>query len=116
MRASYYDMAQICRDGHIINMNANRYPEHNQKSCNRCGATTITDCQYCGTKIRGEYYVDGVINLGPREFTAPLYCHECGKPYPWTDATLKAAQELVDMATDLTDGERSNLKEDIGDQ
>jgi len=106
-----YDIAQICTNGHVVNANSIRFPEDNQNFCSKCGASTSTECQYCDTPIRGRHM------HGPshRRYRVPLYCHECSKPYPWTDALIKAAHELTDMADNLTDEERNNLKEDIDD-
>lgn len=98
--SDYYDVAQICTNGHVITGNSMEFPQHKQKFCSKCGASINGNVS--GTNV-------GIWN------DLPLHCHECGKPYPWTDAILKAAQELADMADNLTDGEREELKEDIGD-
>ena len=36
----------------------------------------------------------------------PSFCPDCGEPYPWTEAKLKAAQELTDLNEDLSPEER----------
>ena len=45
----------------------------------------------------------------------PIFCPDCGKPYPWTEAKLKAAQELADLLEDLTSEEREILKKSFDD-
>jgi hypothetical protein len=44
---------------------------------------------------------------------APRFCHECGQPYPWTEAKLAAAQELADELEGLTSEEREKLKASV---
>jgi hypothetical protein len=29
------------------------------------------------------------------KYTCPVYCPKCGNPYPWTEAALKAAEDLA---------------------
>lgn len=108
-----YDTAQICLHGHVINRESNDKPQHNQKFCSECGASTVNACRSCKTPIRGRYRLSNVQYLG--KIPPPLHCHECGKPYPWTGAMLKAARELINEAPNLEDEEREELKQDIDD-
>lgn len=111
MGEGVYRVAQVCINGHAINESADVYPQHNQDFCDKCGASTITTCQYCNTPIRGDYFLPGVIGFDA--YTPPRFCHKCGKGYPWTEAKLTAAEELADMIENLTEGERSELKQSI---
>jgi len=45
-----YHLAQICKNGHVINTCADIHPERNQKYCEKCGALTITHCENCGDR------------------------------------------------------------------
>jgi hypothetical protein len=108
-----YDIAQICTNGHLINSSYSSYPEFNKKFCDKCGAPTITNCGYCNTSIRGYYHSSGVISFS--DITIPSFCHECGKPYPWTEAKVKAAKELSDELENLTPQEREILKKSLDD-
>ncbi len=45
----------------------------------------------------------------------PIFCPDCGKPYPWTEAKLKAAQELADGLDNLSKEERDILKKSLDD-
>ena len=45
----------------------------------------------------------------------PSFCPDCGKPYPWTEAKLKAAQELADLNEDLSPEAREILKKSFDD-
>lgn len=67
-----------------------------QPFCTKCGAKTLDCCQYCQTKI----------NLGRR----PAYCGSCGKPFPWTETALRAADELADESDELSDQDKATLK------
>ena len=57
----YYDVAQICLNGHVITDIAHRAPQPD------------------------------VICLSGSSPKAPAFCHNCGKSYPWTQAKLAAA-------------------------
>ena len=109
MSNGWYDTAQICIKGHVVNSMSKSHPEHNKKFCDKCGEPTITNCQKCNAPIKGYYHY---------LYNHPLYspnlpssfCPECGKPYPWTEAKLKAAKELTDLLEDLSAEEREILK------
>lgn len=104
-----YDIAQICINGHVINSRAQSNPERNQKFCDICGEQTITECPQCKNPIRGNYHVPGVLAIG-FEYIPPKFCHNCGKPYTWTEMKLRTAQELADEVENLTPAERDILK------
>ncbi len=113
MRDNYYDTAQICLNGHVINSFALSSPESNQKHCAECGVPTITACVDCKSLIRGYYHVAGV--FAADHYHKPSYCYDCGKPYPWTKASLDAAQELTDELEQLNAEERQQLKDSLPD-
>ena len=108
MSDSYYDLAQICENGHVANSMARDYPISNQDHCDKCGSQTIMACPACETEIRGYYHIPGVI--GGRKYKAPAFCHKCGEPFPWTTAALHAAEDLADELDDLSDDEKESLK------
>jgi len=105
-----YDVAQVCRSGHMINSSAIDYPEFSKDFCSECGQPTLTDCEHCHTPIRG--HLRGVMSV--REPPTPNFCHGCGRPYPWTETALNAARELAD-ALSVTDAEKQLLKADLED-
>ena len=45
----------------------------------------------------------------------PAYCHNCGKPYPWTEATLQTAEHIIDMLDELTPDQKKQLVDFIPD-
>jgi len=111
----YYTTAQICLNGHTITTSAGTHPEFDSKFCDECGAATIMECQQCRTKIRGYYHTPGLsipLGLG---YVPPKFCHNCGKPYPWTDAKLAAAKEFTSEIEGLDAEEREILSKSIED-
>ena len=85
--------------------------EFTKEFCDECGALTITVCQSCNLRIRGAYR-DALI-AGP--YFPPKFCEGCGKSFPWTEAKLKAAQELADEQDNLIPEERETLKKSLDD-
>lgn len=111
MSGGHYDVAQICENGHVITARARGRANLNQDFCDTCGARTIVSCPSCSTDIRGHYHVPGVIGFGG--YSAPAYCHSCGKPFPWTESSMAAAEELVEEMGELTSEERELLKRSL---
>lgn len=109
----WHDVAQICTNGHCITAYARSSPEFTQNFCKKCGAATVTSCQSCNAEIQGEYHVEGV--LGFSEYKVPAFCHDCGKPYPWTKTKLKAARDLAQEMENISDEEKEILKKSIDD-
>ncbi len=108
----YYDTAQICLNGHVINGAIRKYPEDNSAFCRTCGAQTITDCPNCNASIKGNSYGDSFAFSCELKF--PNYCENCGKPFPWTEAAIKAAQDLA-QELELTPEEKTSLTGAIED-
>lgn len=107
----YYDTAQVCLNGHMVNSSYQSMPEFNERFCNKCGTQTITQCPDCKSPIRGNYECENVIAPGPSKPNS--FCHECGKPYPWTERGLEAAKELADEFETLNSVERDELKKSL---
>lgn len=113
MGDSYYDTAQICMNGHVVNTMAATSPQSNQNHCADCGAQTIMTCPSCNAQIRGYYHVPEVI--GFFDYHKPSYCHNCGEAFPWTASSLEAARELADELDNLTKDEKEQLKNSFPD-
>ena len=109
----WYDTAQICLNGHVINEMSVASQQHNQKFCQKCGTATITACPSCRANIRGYYHIPGA--FGCSELNSPKFCFNCGQPYPWTESQLQAAKELADEVENLTPEEKESLKLSIDD-
>jgi len=112
--SGYYDTAQICLNGHVINDNFHDHPVHNQDYCDKCGESTIFKCLSCQAEIRGSYEVPNVIGGGGISH-APNFCHKCGKPYPWTVKKLEAVREMMDELEELSSEEKEKLKNSLDD-
>lgn len=105
--AEFPEGVQMCMRGHVLNEQARWNPDANMKFCPQCGGASIIECSICHGPITsaGNPY---------REFIRPAFCAECGKPFPWTETGLSAADELTDEL-DLSAAEKSTLKGDIRD-
>lgn len=108
-----YDTAQVCLYGHIITQAAESSPQLQKKYCKKCGQPTIMECQGCGKKIQGKYHTRGVLVVSSKTPPPPNFCHECGKPYPWTETRIQAAKELADELDELSDDEKEKLKKSL---
>jgi len=109
-----YDVAQICLKGHVTNDSTQQHPQANKKFCPQCGSETITGCRHCEYPIRGDYMSDVVVVVGVH-YKPPAYCENCGKPYPWTERAISEARRLAKELPGLTDEEKSQITESLGD-
>lgn len=114
MSDSWYDVAQICDNGHVVTSMLRDAPQHVRKFCQKCGAPTLHTCPKCDTDIPGYYHVPGVIDFTSR-YKAPSYCGECGAPYPWAETALSELHEIAKMVEGLSDEERERLEGAIDD-
>lgn len=108
---SYYNTAQVCMNGHVINSMADEYPESNAPYCDQCGEKTITACPDCNAKIKGHYNVPGVVSFAG--YQKPGFCDSCGKQYPWTQRTQEAIYELIEFSDKLSDTEKADFKDSV---
>jgi hypothetical protein len=97
---SWYDVMQVCRNGHKITGQSLQHPEDMRKKCPICGEGTITECPACGSKIQGYKHTPGF--MYPDNTKPPKFCHNCGKRYPWAkeippDVEDKKNQPLVTL-------------------
>lgn len=134
----FYKTAQICENGHLRNTDMEYHAAKNEDCCSICGAKVISACPYCGSPLRGEYFavkpcssatvydafgeahsarrVSGAKNIRiSREVQVSAFCCKCGKPYPWTEATLKTAENIINMLDELTEDQKKQLIDFIPD-
>ena len=111
MKDGEYDVAQICLNGHPINDSMTTHPEDNKEFCDKCGSKTITICRNCKAQIQGR--MEGYLGLS--EYTAPAFCYNCGKAFPWTEAKIQAAHDLAQELEDISEDEKRMLSESIDD-
>lgn len=112
-RSEGWEIAQICLNGHVTNSTTIQYPQHSQQHCDKCGEPTITQCPACNTPIRGEYQYANVVAL--THYQAPSYCFNCGKAFPWTDAKMQAAIELMTEEGGLKGEEIPQFQQSVQD-
>ena len=80
----WYDLMQVCENGHKITGYGESAPEELVKNCKTCGAATLTNCPRCGAAIQGCKH-DPESDLCDLDYsTPPEFCHSCGGPFPWT--------------------------------
>jgi len=108
---SWYETALICLNGHVITSRLESFPEMLTPRCSRCGETTTSKCPHCQAGIRGYHYIEGVIAIAP--YVLPLFCHNCGNPYPWTERKMDAVNRIIDLNKKLKESEKEKLKKAI---
>ena len=89
-----YDAMQVCLNGHVITDEAVTHDEKQKPFCPDCGAETIIYCPECQETIPGAYKDSGHIT---HALHAPNNCHECGTAYPWRQAAIASAIEVLQM-------------------
>jgi hypothetical protein len=67
--------------------------------CYECGAPILQECEQCSAPIA----------LGAK------YCGGCGEALPWTEEALNAAREYTDEIDDLSQEEKTELKNTFSD-
>jgi len=105
--------AQICLNGHTITSMIDRHRRTTADFCGKCGAQTIEKCPHCEQPIRGIYTLEG--KPLSKSYSPPAYCHNCGKPYPWTESALEAMKEIIREDEDLFDDEKERMSQSLPD-
>ena len=93
-----YDVMQVCLNGHKASEYAKTMPQFSKPHCPTCGEQTIKACPECQASIHGHYHSSGVISIS--ETPVPNNCYNCGTAYPWRQAAIANAIEVLEM--DLT--------------
>lgn len=101
----YYQDTTICINGHVASSTESNY----RKFCKKCGSETISTCPNCNTHIQGDYYTPDFAFIG-FDYHPPSFCHECGKPYPWTAQIIDNAVELVSLDDELPKEHKEIIK------
>jgi hypothetical protein len=105
---SWYDVMQVCMNGHQITAFANSEPLGREDFCQECGKKTIDACQSCKALIRGYLHIPGIVDCSG--VPVPKHCIKCGKAFPWTETALAAAKEYTDELDELSPEEKTVLK------
>jgi hypothetical protein len=111
----YYDIAQICMNGHLINGSFQKRPQNNKDYCPSCGEKTVTKCSSCNNNIEGVYWKQDYLE-GDHPMSScalPSYCHKCGKPFPWTENKILTAIQIFSEFGNLDEDEKKTIENDI---
>lgn len=110
-----YDVQQVCENGHQITGCYNIGEGERQEFCQKCGAPTIIACPICNKEIQGdklgEDWHGGWNSIAGS--VVPSYCHNCGKPYPWTENKIVTAIQIFAEFGDLSEEEKETIEQDI---
>lgn len=93
-----FDQAQICENGHAISIGKDNITD--VKFCSGCGAKVLGTCPKCNAPITAV-----AKSLTPTYFVeieVPKYCGNCGAPYPWTERTIEAEEEIKRLEEDFS--------------
>lgn len=100
--------AFICEKGHVIS--------NSSKTCMRnycnCGSKIVSRCSECDAVILGrpvDEYLYGA------SYEAPAYCHQCGKPYPWTSLAIESTLLALEESKELSKIEIQQLADILPD-
>jgi hypothetical protein len=111
---SYYETAQVCKNGHVITDAYSESAELAKPFCPECGQPTITKCEHCDAEIQGRVHLDSVISSRKME-RAPAYCFNCGEPFPWTRSHIEAVHELLELDGKIDDADRDTMRNALPD-
>ena len=110
-----YDVQQVCENGHKITGCYHTKEKRRQKFCQQCGEKTIIACPNCNEEIQGDCIKElpnGGWTIVKRVFV-PLYCRNCGKPYPWTQRKIAEAIRAFKESGKLDEEEEKIISQDI---
>lgn len=90
-----YGPAAVCRRGHVASSDLRLHPTEGSR-CPVCGSQLLTACPACEQRIRGEYFVSGVIAISA--WSPSDFCDKCGAAFPWASwqARVWALENMLD--------------------
>lgn len=94
----WYDVMQVCINGHKITGMAKYHPENLVNNCSKCGAETTTKCPKCNAEIPGYKHYPRVSS--PDYSKPPDFCPSCGEKFPWTKMKKGESVALIETALD----------------
>lgn len=84
-----HDTQEVCLNGHQTTDSYHRSPGFRRPFCEKCGAPTIHTCPKCSANIKGDYHVEGFVDLSGNSSgnstPVPKFCEKCGEKFPWAD-------------------------------
>jgi hypothetical protein len=82
------------------------------QNCPKCGATVLTACPNCELRIRGDYFLPGVIGVSTA--SRPSFCDECGSASPWAtrEERIFELENLLDEE-DIEEADRVVIQDQL---
>jgi hypothetical protein len=112
-----YQVAEVCKNGHVSTSNVAKYPDRREKFCSKCGEATITHCPGCKMAIRGSYVGGGIQFAGPGinhdRYSPPAFCFNCGQALPWTEIRIAGVMDLLEASTDIQSTDLQQFRDDL---
>ncbi|WP_336014809.1 DUF2321 domain-containing protein [Fusobacterium polymorphum] len=98
----------ICEKGHLQTSLLEFSENYENLYCKECGSKIIDKCPHCNAEIQGGmachtvgrdivYNQPTVDTQKYSNNTVPKYCHNCGKPYPWTEEFLNTYKGTLSL-------------------
>jgi hypothetical protein len=97
----YHDSQEVCLNGHQTTDSYHRSAEFRRPFCEKCGAQTIHKCPNCSADIKGDYHVEGFIDLSGQATPVPKFCDKCGQKFPWADRLADDGVTKLDPAVSI---------------
>ena len=107
----WYDVQEVCLNGHLITSFAKSQPESRRAHCSSCGEKTISACTSCSAPLRGHRHLSGVISLGFDD--VDRFCDSCGALMPWTERGLTSVLEIAAMSAAINETEQETLRDTL---
>ena len=107
----WYDVQEVCLNGHLITSYAQSQPDSRRTHCSSCGETTIAACQNCSAPLRGYHHMPGVIHLGSA--SVDRFCDSCGALMPWTERGLTSVLDIAAMSDAINENEQETLRDTV---
>ena len=113
--ASGWDVALVCRNGHVVNDRMRAQPERNPEHCPVCEAETLSSCPGCKEPLLGAYLPERAADAptAPSVIRLPRFCTSCGRPLPWTERTLSAVRAMIRELGGLKPETRRQLRKSL---
>lgn len=107
----WYDVQEVCLNGHLITNYAQSQPESRRAHCSSCGEKTISACLSCSAPLRGYHHMPGVIHFGSDD--VDRFCDSCGALMPWTERGLTSVLDIAAMSEALSETEQETLRDTV---
>jgi hypothetical protein len=86
------------------------------QKCAKCGAAVLLGCTACGMRIRGGYFVPGVIGFSSK-YKPPAFCDGCGAAHPWASRQerIYELENILDEQPEIDEADKIFLHERLAE-